>query len=245
MPPRHAYWTIILDGKPTAFRAHTRDELAPTLRQLQARHPDAVMMWFARGRLWESQEQEREAHARRRPAEKRGPGWRPGGSHRDPRDRFKIPRDEKRRRFAARARRDRLEPRTAPPREGEAPRGPRREGERPRGPRPDRRREAERRPWPRPDQPPEGERPRWPRPDRRRDGDRPREPRPDRPREGDQPRGPQPDRRRDGDNRFGRRPGNKGFAPGGRGKPGRGGGRGGGGRGGSGGGRGGGGGRPR
>ena len=42
MPPRHHYWTIILEGKPTAFRAHTQEELIPTLRQLQARHPDAV-----------------------------------------------------------------------------------------------------------------------------------------------------------------------------------------------------------
>jgi hypothetical protein len=41
MPPRHHYWTIILEGKPTAFRAHTEDELLPTLRQLQSRHPDA------------------------------------------------------------------------------------------------------------------------------------------------------------------------------------------------------------
>ena len=59
MPPRHAYWTIILEGKPTAFRAHTQEELLPTLQQLQARHPDAVMKWFARGRLWQSPEEER------------------------------------------------------------------------------------------------------------------------------------------------------------------------------------------
>ena len=61
MPPRHHYWTIILEGKPTAFRAHTPEELAPTLRQLQTRHPDTVMKWFARGRLWNSQEEERAA----------------------------------------------------------------------------------------------------------------------------------------------------------------------------------------
>jgi hypothetical protein len=102
MPPRHAFWTIILEGKPTAFRAHTREELLPTLRQLQARHPDAVLMWFARGRLWESPEQQREAAARRRAGdERRRTGWRPGGEHRDPRERFKIPRAEKRRRFGA------------------------------------------------------------------------------------------------------------------------------------------------
>ena len=52
MPPRFAYWTIIVEGKPTAFRAQTREELKPTFRQLQNKHPDAVMMWFARGRLW-------------------------------------------------------------------------------------------------------------------------------------------------------------------------------------------------
>src|SRR3954454_24706577 len=109
MPPRHHYWTIIVDDKPTAFRAAERDELMPTLRQLQARHPDAVMKWFARGRLWESQDVERaESAARRRPpagdrppsGDRRGREWRPGGEHKDLRDRFKIPRDEKRRRLA-------------------------------------------------------------------------------------------------------------------------------------------------
>ncbi len=111
MPPRHHYWTIILEGKPTAFRAHLQEELIPTLRQLQVRHPDAVMKWFARGRLWESQDQERaEAIARRQPKsrgvlEHRPRDWRPGGEHKDPRDRFKVPRDEKRRRFAQKVRR--------------------------------------------------------------------------------------------------------------------------------------------
>lgn len=123
MPPRHHYWTIILEGKPTAFRAHTQDELVPTLRQLQARHPDAVLKWFARGRLWESQEEERAAMlARRRPkvspaADRRARDWRPGGEHKDPRDRFKVPRDEKRRRFAQKLRRDRV----PEPQEGERP----------------------------------------------------------------------------------------------------------------------------
>ena len=115
MPPRHHYWTIILEGKPTAFRAHTQEELIPTLRQLQARHPDAVLKWSARGRLWGSQEEERTAMiARRRPkaapaGDRRPRDWRPGGEHKDPRDRFKVPRDEKRRRFAQNLRRDRVE----------------------------------------------------------------------------------------------------------------------------------------
>ena len=67
MPPRHTYWTIILEGKPTAFRAHTQEELLPTLKQLQARHPDAVMSWFARGQLWHSQEEERRRSGPERP----------------------------------------------------------------------------------------------------------------------------------------------------------------------------------
>ena len=122
MPPRHHYWTIILEGKPTAFRAHTEEELIPTLRQLQVRHPDAVMKWFARGRLWGSQDEERaDVVAKRRPdrppaGERRPRAWRPGGEHKDPRDRFKVPREEKRRRFAQNLRRER----PAPP-EGTAP----------------------------------------------------------------------------------------------------------------------------
>ena len=163
MPPRHAYWTIIFGNQPTSFRAATREELLPTLKQIQSRHPDAIMMWFARGRLWRSEEEAREALFRRReergprreprmprpddrrpddrrpnpgdrkppfgdrkppfgdrkppfgdrkppfgdrkPASRprpagRGRDWRPGGEHKDPRERFKIPRDEKRRRFA-------------------------------------------------------------------------------------------------------------------------------------------------
>lgn len=89
--PRHTYWTIILEGGPTAFRAHRREDLLPTLKQLQSRHPDTVMKWFARGRLWNSPE-EAGAHARIRRSgaayRQRGPDWRPGGEHRDPRDRF-------------------------------------------------------------------------------------------------------------------------------------------------------------
>jgi hypothetical protein len=154
MPPRHHYWTIILEDKPTAFRAHTEEELLPTLRQLQVRHPGAVMKWFARGRLWNSQDEERaDAIAKRRPAaptgERRPRDWRPGGDHKDPRDRFKVSRDEKRRRFAENLYRERREPGEkterpprpeGPPRtDGAAPRsrsgtfdrGPR--GDRPRG----------------------------------------------------------------------------------------------------------------
>ena len=89
MPPRYAYWTILIDNRPTAFRAREREELLPTFHQLQRKSPDAVLKWFARGRLWESPLEAEEAA--RRPAgrpEKRGAGWRPGGQHRDPRARF-------------------------------------------------------------------------------------------------------------------------------------------------------------
>jgi len=226
MPPRHTYWTIILEGKPTAFRAHTREELAPTLRQLQARHPGAVLMWFARGRLWESQEQERAANTRGAGGrEKRGAGWRPGGSHEDPRARFKIPREEKRRRFADRARRDRFDKRDGPPAWNRDRKPPR-----PTGPRPewgrDRRDERPGGPARRPDAPepsrPGGDRPDGPgRPARdrrdprhqgeRRPGGKDFRPAADRPRgPGRPPRGPR-DERPQGPGRQG----SKDFRPGG------------------------------
>ena len=97
MPPRHTYWTIILEGKPTAFRAHTQEELLPTLKQLQSKHPDAVMKWFARGSCGTRLKRSAGIRAKRA-SEKRRPVA-PGGEHRDPRDQFKVPRDEKRRRL--------------------------------------------------------------------------------------------------------------------------------------------------
>ena len=87
MPPRHAYWTILIGDSPTAFRAREREELLPTFERLRAKQPDAVMKWFERGRLWPSPE---DAHGGPPVVrEKRGAEWRPGGAHRDPRDRFK------------------------------------------------------------------------------------------------------------------------------------------------------------
>jgi hypothetical protein len=141
MPPRYVYWTIIYGNAATSFRAGTREELLPTLKQLQSRHPDAVMKFFARGKLWDSEEdarqwrnerprQERQPNARR-PPEHRGKDWRPGGKHRDPRDRYKVPRDVKRKRFADRLRRDRVSPRpdrNRPPDESAPPARPPRDG---------------------------------------------------------------------------------------------------------------------
>jgi hypothetical protein len=90
MPPRYAYWTILIDHKPTAFRAREREELLPTVHQLRRKNADVVMKWFARGRLWDSPEAAQIAQrAPTRTIEKRGRSWRPGGEHRDPRDRFK------------------------------------------------------------------------------------------------------------------------------------------------------------
>ena len=97
MPPRFAYWTILIDNAPTAFRARDREDLLPTLHQLKRTNANVVMKWFARGRLWESMEQEHEDFQQIKIREKRGRDWRPGGDHKDPRARF----DKKERRHQA------------------------------------------------------------------------------------------------------------------------------------------------
>ena len=93
MPPRYAYWTIIAGGLPTAFRMAEREEILPTFKRILEKHPDAELRYFARGRLWASQEEAKRAAAERREGRtdqpRRGPGWRPGGSHSDPRQPFK------------------------------------------------------------------------------------------------------------------------------------------------------------
>ncbi|MGE0813243.1 MAG: hypothetical protein AB7O93_07850, partial [Vicinamibacterales bacterium] len=100
MPPRYAYWTILVDGGPTAFRAAEPDELLPTLKRLQVKHPGAEMRWFQKGRLWESRDDARDKLAAGYtvgpdgslvpPSEevRRTKSWRPGGEHRDPREKF-------------------------------------------------------------------------------------------------------------------------------------------------------------
>jgi hypothetical protein len=99
MPPRFAYWTILIDGQPTAFRARDQQDLLTTLHQLKRTNKDVLLRWFARGRLWESQQQEREARRQRKaPSDRpRGRDWRPGGQHADPRARFNKKRAEPRR----------------------------------------------------------------------------------------------------------------------------------------------------
>jgi 23S rRNA pseudouridine2605 synthase len=61
MPPRFAYWTIILDGAPTSFRTKEREEILPLYNQLKVKNPAALLKWFSGGRLWDSPEQAREA----------------------------------------------------------------------------------------------------------------------------------------------------------------------------------------
>ena len=128
MPPRYAYWTIIAGGLPTAFRAAEREELLPTFQRIKEKHPDAEMKWFARGKLWDSPEaarirrddgRERRPFGEKRPKpqgrpdqEKRGRDWRPGGEHRDPRQKFV---DAKKQQNAA-LRKERWERKNAPPR---------------------------------------------------------------------------------------------------------------------------------
>ena len=91
MPPRYAYWTILIDSRPTAFRARDREELLPTLRQLLRTNKDVVLKWFARGKVWDSREAELEARQRpKETKERRERDWRPGGTHQDPRSRFRA-----------------------------------------------------------------------------------------------------------------------------------------------------------
>ena len=102
MPPRHAYWTILVDDQPTAFRAHDAEELIPTLNRLKQKHSSAVLKWFERGHLWDSRDDARAkglGHGERRwegprpdrseQSPPRDRNWRPGGDHRDPRQKYK------------------------------------------------------------------------------------------------------------------------------------------------------------
>lgn len=215
---RSAFWTIIVDDQPTAFRAAVREDLLPTLKQLQRQHPTAAIKWFQRGRLWETPGDAMDASKPPR----RGPGWRPGGEHKDPRAQYKVPRDVKRARWAAQAAEGRgpwvkggSTGRRTSTEEGRPPRAergqrpawkPKVDGDRPPRPRTAESRTAdgERRPWkPREDRP-KGDRPaggdrrapsaRRPaggdRPAWKSDGDRPR------PRSG-QPRGERSGERQD------------------------------------------------
>jgi hypothetical protein len=111
MPPRYAYWTILVDGQPTAFRAAEPDELLPTLKRLQVKQPGALMKWFQRGRLWESKDEAKDkldqgytvgADGALVPPDAtagRGKGWRPGGDHKDPREKYQLAKKAKWQKF--------------------------------------------------------------------------------------------------------------------------------------------------
>ncbi len=54
MPPRYVYWTIIVDGQPTAFRAGSLEDIMPTFNRLKEKQPNAELKWFQNGQLWPS-----------------------------------------------------------------------------------------------------------------------------------------------------------------------------------------------
>ena len=82
MPPRYAYWTILVDDQPTAFRAGAREDLLPTFNRLKEKHASATMMWFQNGKLWPSRLDAQEAMRARGEMGRRGDAQQ-GGRFRD------------------------------------------------------------------------------------------------------------------------------------------------------------------
>jgi hypothetical protein len=80
MPPRYAYWTILVDEQPTAFRAALQDDLMPTFKRLREKHPSTRLVWFQNGKVWNSrldaQEAMRERGERGRAGDERQGGFR-------------------------------------------------------------------------------------------------------------------------------------------------------------------------
>ena len=104
MPPRFVYWTIIAGGLPTAFRATEREELQPTFQRIKEKHPDAEMKYFAQGKLWDSKEAAQQARDDARGTASgfdRNREWRPGGEHKDPRQKFKDAKKDRNQRWRA------------------------------------------------------------------------------------------------------------------------------------------------
>jgi hypothetical protein len=101
MPPRHSFWVILIGKTATSFRGKEREDLVPTLRQLQRTQSDVTLRWFEGGRVWESPQAAEGAAklAATVSREKRTREWRPGGDHRDPKARFELTRDQKRAKF--------------------------------------------------------------------------------------------------------------------------------------------------
>ena len=72
MPPRYAYWTILVDDQPTAFRSGSQEDLMPTFNRLKEKHASAMMMWFQNGKLWPSRLDAQEAMRARGEMGRRG-----------------------------------------------------------------------------------------------------------------------------------------------------------------------------
>jgi len=72
MPPRYAYWTILVDDQATAFRSGSQEDLMPTFKRLKEKHPSATMMWFQNGKLWPSRIDAQEAMRARGEMGRRG-----------------------------------------------------------------------------------------------------------------------------------------------------------------------------
>lgn len=83
MPPRYAYWTIIVDDKPTAFRSGAKEDLLPTFNRLKSKNDTAVMMWFQNGKLWPSRIDAQEAMIGRGEAGRRSDPRQSGTGFRD------------------------------------------------------------------------------------------------------------------------------------------------------------------
>jgi hypothetical protein len=100
MPPRYAYWTILIGDQPTAFRAGAQEDLMPTFKRLQAKNPDAKMMWFQNGKLWPSRLDAQEAMRARGEMGRRGDDRQSGFRSRDrefrPKTQDSRPRADKR-----------------------------------------------------------------------------------------------------------------------------------------------------
>src|SRR6187397_699584 len=91
MPPRYAYWTILVDDQPTAFRAGAKEDLLPTFNRLKEKHASATMMWFQNGKLWPSRLDAQEMMRARGEMGRRGDSRQGGGF----RDRASSPRASK------------------------------------------------------------------------------------------------------------------------------------------------------
>ena len=82
MPPRHAYWTILVDERPTAFRSAAQEDLQPTFKRLKEKHRSARMVWFQNGKVWATRLEAQEAMRARGEMGRRG-DVRQGGGFRD------------------------------------------------------------------------------------------------------------------------------------------------------------------